>query len=126
MSKSDPDSAIFMEDSEQEVKTKIKKAYCPPCTVEKNPCIEYVRHLVLPRFGEFAVDRSADNGGRVVYTSMAPLVADYEAGALHPGDLKPALAQAINAMIAPGRAHFDTNPDAAKLLKQVKAFKVTK
>ena len=30
MSKSDPNSAIFMEDSEQEVKTKIKKAYCPP------------------------------------------------------------------------------------------------
>ena len=30
MSKSDPNSAIFMEDSEQEVKTKIKKAFCPP------------------------------------------------------------------------------------------------
>jgi tyrosyl-tRNA synthetase len=30
MSKSDPNSAIFMEDSEVEVNTKIKKAYCPP------------------------------------------------------------------------------------------------
>jgi tryptophanyl-tRNA synthetase len=30
MSKSDPNSAIFMEDSEVEVSTKIKKAYCPP------------------------------------------------------------------------------------------------
>jgi tyrosyl-tRNA synthetase len=30
MSKSDPNSAIFMEDSEAEVRTKIKKAYCPP------------------------------------------------------------------------------------------------
>lgn len=30
MSKSDPNSAIFMEDTEQEVKTKIKKAFCPP------------------------------------------------------------------------------------------------
>jgi len=126
MSKSDPDSAIFMEDSEQEVKTKIKKAYCPPGTVELNPCIEYVRHLVLPRFGELAVDRAPDNGGRVVYTDMDTLVRDYEAGALHPGDLKPALAAAINAMIAPVRNHFETNPDAAKLLKQVKSYKVTK
>lgn len=33
MSKSDPNSAIFMEDSEAEVKTKIKKAYCPPLQV---------------------------------------------------------------------------------------------
>ena len=30
MSKSDPNSAIFMEDSDAEVSTKIKKAYCPP------------------------------------------------------------------------------------------------
>ena len=30
MSKSDPASAIFMEDSAAEVKTKIKKAFCPP------------------------------------------------------------------------------------------------
>ena len=30
MSKSDPNSAIFMEDSAAEVRTKIKKAFCPP------------------------------------------------------------------------------------------------
>ena len=30
MSKSDPNSAIFMEDSEGDVNVKIKKAYCPP------------------------------------------------------------------------------------------------
>ena len=30
MSKSDPSSAIFMEDSEADVNTKIKKAFCPP------------------------------------------------------------------------------------------------
>ncbi len=30
MSKSDPNSAIFMEDSAAEVKTKIIKAFCPP------------------------------------------------------------------------------------------------
>ncbi len=33
MSKSDPASAIFMEDSVAEVKTKIKKAFCPPGVV---------------------------------------------------------------------------------------------
>ncbi|MEM7623705.1 MAG: hypothetical protein AAF235_10950, partial [Planctomycetota bacterium] len=29
MSKSDPDSAIFMEDEEADVRRKIKKAFCP-------------------------------------------------------------------------------------------------
>ena len=63
MSKSDPESAIFMEDSEAEVKTKIKKAFCPPGVVEGNPCVAYVRHIVLPWDGKFAVSRGADNGG---------------------------------------------------------------
>lgn len=45
MSKSDPNSAIFMEDSEAEVKTKIKKAFCPPQQVGRMatwPCAEGV------------------------------------------------------------------------------------
>lgn len=30
MSKSHPDSAIFMEDTEEDVNRKMKKAFCPP------------------------------------------------------------------------------------------------
>ena len=37
MSKSDPDSAIFMEDTVEDVKRKLKKAYCPPGTLP-SPC----------------------------------------------------------------------------------------
>ena len=63
MSKSDPESAIFMEDSEADVNAKIKKAFCPPGVVENNPCIEYIRNIVLPWFGQFKVLRTLDNGG---------------------------------------------------------------
>lgn len=42
---------------------KIKKAYCPPIIVEGNPCLEYIKYLVLPWFNEFTVERSAENGG---------------------------------------------------------------
>ena len=35
MSKSDPNSAIFMEDAEHDVNTKIKKAFGPPGVIEK-------------------------------------------------------------------------------------------
>lgn len=63
MSKSDPDSAIFMEDSAADVKTKIKKAFCPPGVVEGNPCLEYVRAIVLPWCGKLEITRPEDNGG---------------------------------------------------------------
>ena len=63
MSKSDPNSAIFMEDSEIEVRTKIKKAYCPPNEVDGNPCLSYIQHIVLPWLNKFTVERSEENGG---------------------------------------------------------------
>lgn len=56
------------------------------------------------------------------YTSYSDLEAEYISGALHPGDLKPALATAINAMIEPVREHFKTNEDAKKLLATIKRY----
>ncbi|MFX1385503.1 MAG: tyrosine--tRNA ligase, partial [Promethearchaeota archaeon] len=45
MSKSDPDSAIFMLDSPNDVKRKINKAYCPPNQVHENPVLEYCKYI---------------------------------------------------------------------------------
>jgi len=126
MSKSDPESAIFMEDTEQEVKTKIKKAYCPPGIIEGNPCMEYIKYIVLPWAESLTVPRSEDNGGTKVYTSFSDMESDYLSGALHPGDLKPALASGLNKILQPVRDHFAKDPEAAKLLKTVKSYKVTK
>ncbi|KAG2440015.1 hypothetical protein HXX76_004132 [Chlamydomonas incerta] len=126
MSKSDPNSAIFMEDTEAEVNTKIKKAYCPPKVVAGNPCIEYVKYIVMPWFGHFQVTRPADNGGDVRYEDAELLAADYESGALHPGDLKAALSRHLNQILQPVRDHFENNAEAKELLKKVKSYKVTK
>ncbi|KAE9448811.1 hypothetical protein C3L33_19293, partial [Rhododendron williamsianum] len=72
MSKSDPSSSIFMDDKEEQVNLKIKKAYCPPMVVQGNPCLEYIEHIILPWFHEFKVERSADNGGeKLMYLSGA-------------------------------------------------------
>lgn len=56
------------------------------------------------------------------FRSIEDLEAAYLDGSLHPGDLKPALAIAINAMIEPVRNHFKTNEDAKKLLATIKKY----
>lgn len=63
MSKSDPMSAIFMEDSEEEVRDKIKKAFCPEKIKEGNPCLEYIKYIVFGSLGEFLVERKTEYGG---------------------------------------------------------------
>eukprot|EP01114_Cavostelium_apophysatum_P021578 TRINITY_DN7574_c0_g1_i1.p1 TRINITY_DN7574_c0_g1~~TRINITY_DN7574_c0_g1_i1.p1 ORF type:complete len:410 (+),score=117.89 TRINITY_DN7574_c0_g1_i1:36-1232(+) len=126
MSKSDPESAIFMEDTEADVNLKIKRAFCPPAVVNGNPLFDYLKHLVFQKFDSFVIQRSEANGGNITYTSYDDAVKDYESGKLHPGDLKSGLAKAINEMIAPVRSHFEKDANAKKLLTQVKAWRPTK
>lgn len=63
MSKSDPDSAIFMEDSTKDVQNKIKKAYCPPGQIENNPCLDYVQYIIFGAYQSFEVKRKPNDGG---------------------------------------------------------------
>jgi tyrosyl-tRNA synthetase len=126
MSKSHVNSAIFMEDSEADVNSKIKRSFCPPGILEKNPCTDYLKHIVFPKLDTFTVTRNPDNGGDKTYTSFEELAADYQAELLHPGDLKPALAKALNTIIDPVRKHFESDPKAKQLLAQVKKYQVTR
>ena len=126
MSKSDSSSAIFMEDSVQEVNSKMKSAFCPEKEVAKNPVMEYLKYLVMPKIGFLEVKRSDDNGGNKTYGSYEEIEEDFIAGLLHPGDLKPAVARAINAILQPVRDHFKKDPKAKRLLEQVKRYKVTR
>jgi tyrosyl-tRNA synthetase len=121
-SKSDPSSAIFMEDTEAEVNVKIKKCYCPPQELEGNPVIDYIQHVVFLAGRPFEVKRTQDNGGDKVYTSIEEVKKDYVSGALHPGDAKSGLAAAINALLQPVRDHLAKDPEAAKLCKQVRQY----
>jgi len=126
MSKSDPDSAIFMEDTEADVISKIKKAYCPPGDLKDNPCFDYLKHIIFQKFDTFSVKRKAEDGGDIVYSSYEEVEADFVANKLHPSDLKPALAQAINDLIKPVRDHFTNDENAKKLLEKVRAWRPTK
>lgn len=49
--------------SQADVNVKIEKAFCPPKVVEKNPCLEYIEHIIFPWFNEFIVERKPENGG---------------------------------------------------------------
>lgn len=126
MSKSIPDSAIFMEDSAKEVDRKIKKAYCPEKNVEDNPIFDYIKYLIFPKFGKFELKREEKFGGDKTYKTYEEMCDDYMKGNLFPGDVKPNVARLINEMIEPVRKHFENDPEAKKILQLVNTFKVTR
>ena len=126
MSKSIPDSAIFMEDSAKEVDRKIKKAYCPEKDVDDNPIFDYIKYLIFPRFGVFELKRKQEYGGDKTYNTYEEMCEDYKKGVLNPADVKPNVARLINDMIEPVRKHFENDPEAKKILQLVKSFKITR
>ncbi len=125
MSKSDPDSAIFMEDSAEDVARKIKRAYCPPGQLAGNPCLDWIKHIVFGKYPTWTLERSEGNGGDITYSTFEELAADFESGKLHPGDVKANLTKTLNAILEPVRKHFASG-EPKKLLEQVRKYQVTR
>jgi tyrosyl-tRNA synthetase len=126
MSKSNPDTAIFMTDTAADVERKLKKAYCPEKVTTENPILEYFRYIVFERFPEVVIERPEKFGGNASYRSYAELEADYAAGKLHPIDAKKACGAYVNKLLDPVRAHFEKDEKARKLKEEVESFKVTR
>lgn len=125
MSKSKPDSAIFMTDTEEEIKRKISKAYCPN-TVEMNPILEYFRYIIFELNKEIEVIRPEKFGGKLSFESYKELEKIYTEGKIHPMDLKQTCAFYINESMKSFREHFEKNKQSMELAEFVKNENVTR
>ncbi len=120
MSKSKPDTAIFVTDTPEDIRRKLRKAYCPEREVENNPVIDIVRNVILRRRGlELTVERPEKYGGTVVYTSFEELVRDYREGRLHPLDLKNAVAEWLIEKLEPVRTYVENHPETLSVFQHV-------
>ena len=127
MSKSKPESAIFMTDSEEDVTRKINNAYCPAKQVEENPILEYCKYIVFEKFDKLEVKRPEKYGGDLIIKNYDDLVKEFQKeNGLHPMDLKKAVAVKINELLNPIRTHFEKNKKAKELLEKVRSFEVTR
>jgi tyrosyl-tRNA synthetase len=125
MSKSKPETCIYMHDSEEDIKRKINKAYCPEKIIEGNPIFDYLKYLIFKRHKEIKIERPAKFGGNISgdYSEIADI---YSKGKLHPLDLKNATASYLNEMIKPIREHFEKNKKAKALYEEIKSYSITR
>lgn len=125
MSKSKPDSAIFIHDSKELIESKLKKAFCPPKIALANPVLEMVKYLVMREASEtsgnpaFSIQRPEKFGGNKDYHTYAELEQDFVQGALHPSDLKNACAKSIDELVSPVRTHFEKHKDLLDVYGQI-------
>lgn len=131
MSKSNPDSAIFMTDTTEDIKRKINKAYCLEGDIKENPVLEYCRYILFESFdrlriNHLMIERPEKFGGNISFKTYQELEKAFAAKLVHPMDLKVTVVKLLDQLLQPVRRHFEKNIEAKNLLAQVKSFSVTR
>jgi len=128
MSKSKPESAIFIHETEEEIRRKLRKAFCPAGETEFNPVIDVLRYIIWPylkRTGRpFRVVNLKTRKERT-YASREELEESYLKGELHPLDLKEAVATQLAGMLTPARKYF-LEGKGRKYLEEMREIRVTR
>jgi tyrosyl-tRNA synthetase len=119
MSKSVPERCIFMHDTPEEIKAKIRAAFCPPKQAKGNPVMEIAKHTVFPERTSLTISRSPKYGGDETFNSYTELEKAYVKGKLHPLDLKEGVAQALTEILSPVREYFSRHPKNLEKMKQI-------
>ncbi|XP_034610252.1 LOW QUALITY PROTEIN: tyrosine--tRNA ligase, cytoplasmic [Trachemys scripta elegans] len=114
MSSSEEESKIDLLDRKEDVKKKLKKAFCEPGNVENNGILSFIKHVLFPLKSEFVILRDAKWGGNKTYTTYEELEKDFATEVVHPGDLKSSVEVALNKLLDPIRERFNT-PELKKL-----------
>ncbi len=103
MSKSRPSSAVFVHDSEEEIREKLRKAYCPAGVVEGNPVIDILLHIIHRDDGErIRIERPAKFGGDWE-GNVKEFLSAFAAKEIHPLDVKAYVAERLTEMLKPFR-----------------------
>lgn len=126
MSKSHPDTCVFINDSPKEIREKIVGAFCPRRSTEFNPILEICEYIIFRENETFIVERSAEHGGTMEFQNQQELENAYGQGDLHPQDLKEAVAKELTRTLEPARRYFENNSEARECLAVVKAAKITR
>lgn len=112
MSKSDPDSAIFLFDSEEDIRRKVKNAYCPMGEIEGNPISDILLRIIFPYHeGDIVIHRPENKGGELVLHTEQDFIQLYTKKEIHPLDLKETVRSIITEMLAPATALADQLQD---------------
>ncbi len=111
MSASDPSTHIRVTDSPAEIKSTIKKAYCPAGDLEQNAITSTLRYIIFPRYEKIVIERSEKFGGDIEFQSADSFETAYQENKIHPMDVKNTVTRYLTELLSPAREYFEKHPD---------------
>lgn len=94
---------ISVDDTPEDMKKKMKGAFCVEGEVKDNPVLALFKFHIMPRYPDIVVKRPEKYGGDLRYENYEMLEADFAVKKLHPMDLKAAAAEYMNRILEPVR-----------------------
>jgi tyrosyl-tRNA synthetase len=96
---------ISVADSEDEIRKKCQKAFCPPEILE-NPILQIFQHHLFPKMPQVTIRRPEKFGGDRSFTRYAEIEHAYLNGEIHPLDLKKACGECLIEVLSPVREYI--------------------
>jgi tyrosyl-tRNA synthetase len=96
---SSKDNFISVDDTEEEIYRKVKKAYCKIGDIDENPILALFRYHIFPRYETIVIERPEKFGGNLTYSSYSEMESAFVAADIHPMDLKNSAAKYINEIL---------------------------
>jgi tyrosyl-tRNA synthetase len=118
MSKSDPNSGVFIHNTDDEIKKKISKAWCDEANTQNNPLLEIAKTIIFHEFNEMNVERPEKFGGNISYTNYSQLKTDFAKKKLHPGDLKQTVGDYLVKIISPIREKLNLSEELYETIRK--------
>jgi len=126
MSKSLPDSAVFIHDSPKVIKKKINSAFCPEGNALFNPILDWVKYLIFrEKDSHFIIERPSKFGGDLEFFTYQELEEAYLHKKIHPLDLKNNVSNRIIDILNPARKHFE-KPKIKKMKQELEELLITR
>jgi len=110
MSKSNPKSGIFINDTDEQIRTKINKSWCEFGKVYDTPLIDIMEQIIFHKFDEVTVERPKDSDGNITYENIGQFNHDVEQEKIHPADLKQTVSKYLIEIISPIRDELNLDP----------------
>lgn len=122
MSKSDPNASLRIHDTPEDIRRKMKKAFCPQEREDEsiNPVLMVYKSIIFPKLGKIEITFPEKfGGGSAVYNSYEELSEAYFSGKLFPSDLKSGAAEGLIKVLEPVKEYFDEHPENYEAMQRV-------
>jgi len=117
MSKSNPKSGIFINDSDKEIQNKIRKSWCELGKVHDTPLIDIMEQIIFHQFNKVEIEQYGTDK-ILTYDHFPTFIHDVEQDKIHPGDLKDAVSKYLIKIISPIREKLNLDPITEDVIKR--------